>query len=164
MGIAPASLLAWLYGARPERRDVALSLGLAVVAAADVLRRGHSPWLALVCADVAGGIVANATRSTGEWYAARPAWQRVAFVAVHAAHAWLAAASGGASPAWASALFLVMAVGVGVVRVVPQALAAGTALAVVTLGAIVLPPLPALPAFAALFLLKLVFGFGVHAR
>lgn len=153
-----------LYGTAPDRREVLLSLGLAVLAAAEVLRQGSSPWLALVCADVAGGIVANTTRSTGAWYAARPAWFRVAFVVLHAGHAALAAWSGGGSWAWAGALFAVMAAGVALVRVVPRGLAMATALAVVVLGSVALSPLPDLPAFGALFLVKLVVGFGVHSR
>jgi hypothetical protein len=123
-----------------------------------------SVWLALLTADVGGGVIANTTSATSRWYAARPRWVHVLFVVLHLAHIALAALWGGGSLAWAAALFGAMITGVAVVRLVPRPMAMTVALAVVVLGASVLAPLPAFPPFAALFLLKLVFGFGLHAR
>ena len=157
-------MLVWFFGRAPERRDVLLVLAVMLASGAAVALGGGSGWLALLAADVGGGVVANTTRATAGWYAARPAWLHVAFVGLHAGHAGLAAWLGGGSPAWVAALMSLTCAGVLAVRCGPRALAPGVGLATVAVGAFLLPALPAAPGFGALFLLKLVFGFGVHAR
>lgn len=153
-----------LLGASPRRIDVVLGVVAGVAAAAGAFAVTPSPWLAAITADVGAGIVANASTSTSQWYAKRPAWLHVLFIGAHAAHVGVAAWAGGGTWAWASALFAVMAAGVLVVRLAPASAATPLALAVLVAGSALLPSLPGFPPFAALFLVKLVFGFGLHAR
>lgn len=154
----------WLFGATPRRCDVGAVVAVAAVAAWATWDASGSWLLALLAADVGGGVVALAMRSTARWYAARPRGLHVAFVAVHLVHVLVAAVVGGASLVWALAVFAYAAAAVVLVRLAPPASAPIAALALVATGAVVHPVLPGLPVFVPLLLLKLVVGFGVHAH
>lgn len=155
---------AWLLGDAPRRCDV-LAVALAAAVAAWATWDASGSWLlALLAADLAGGVVALATRSTARWYAARRRRDHAAFVALHALHVVAAAAVGGASLVWAAAVFAYAAAAVALVRLTPSGSALPVALALVAGGAVLHPVLPGLPAFVPLVLLKLVAGFGAQAR
>lgn len=154
----------FLLGNEPRFFDVVATIGVAAATGLVAFLWSGSAWLGLVAADVGGGVIANATESTSGWYAARPRWVHVLFVVLHFAHVALGALWGGGSLFWVAGLFCATSVGVAVVRLVPSQMAMTVALAAVVLGASLLTPLPAFPPFAALFLLKLVFGFGLHAK
>jgi hypothetical protein len=154
----------WLHGAAPRRCDLIATYAAAITAAWATYDASGSWVLAAIAADVGGGVVANATASTARWYAARGRPVHVAFVGMHVLHVVLAAAVGGASPVWATAVFVFAAASVVLVRSVARASALAVASALVVIGSVAFPLLPGLAPFVPLFLLKLVVGFGVHAR
>lgn len=154
----------WLHGAAPRRCDLIATYAAAAVAAWATWDVAGSWVLAVIAADLGGGVVAFATPSTARWYAARRRPVHVAFVGVHALHVVVAASVGGASPLWAVAVFAYVAASVVLVRLLPPAAALPVALALVVVGTVVHPVLPGLAAFVPLLLLKLVVGFAVHAR
>ncbi|MDF1523971.1 MAG: hypothetical protein P1P87_14295 [Trueperaceae bacterium] len=154
----------WWHGAAPRRCDLMATYGAALVAAWATYDVAGSWLLAVIAADLGGGVVAFATPSTARWYAARRRPVHVAFVGVHVLHVVAAALVGGASPVWAVAVFAYAAAAVVLVRLLPPAAALPAAFALVVVASVVHPVLPGLAAFVALLLLKLVVGFAVHAR
>lgn len=154
----------WLHGAAPRRCDLLATYAAAAVAAWATWDGSGSWVLALIAADLGGGVVAFATPATARWYAARRRPVHVAFVGLHVLHVVVAASVGGASPVWAAAVFGYAAAAVVLVRLLPAAAALPAAFALVAVGAFVHPVLPGLAAFVPLLLLKLVVGFAVHAR
>ena len=154
----------WLHGAAPRRCDLLATYAAAAVAAWATWDVSGSWVLALIAADLGGGVVAFATPSTARWYAARRRPVHVAFVGLHVLHVVVAANVGGASPVWAVAVFAFAAAAVVLVRLLPPAAALPVAFALVVVAAFVHPSLPGLVAFVPLLILKLVVGFAVHAR
>lgn len=154
----------WLHGADPRRCDLIATYAAAAVAAWATWDASGSWVLAVLAADLGGGVVAFATPSAARWYAARPRPVHVAFVGVHVLHVVVAAQVGGASPVWAVAVFAYAAAAVVLVRLLPRAAALPVAFALVVLAAVAHPVLPGLAAFVPLLMLKLVVGFAVHAR
>lgn len=154
----------WLHGAAPRRCDLLATYAAAGAAAWATWDVTGSALLAVIAADLGGGVVALVTPSTARWYAARGRATHVAFVGLHVLHVVVAATVGGASPVWAVAVFAYAAAAVVLVRLTPSATALPVACALVVVGAVVHPVLPGLTAFLPLFLLKLVVGFAVHAR
>ena len=154
----------WLHGVAPRRCDLLATYAAAAVAAWATYDVAGSTVLALIAADLGGGVVAFATPSTARWYAARRRPFHLAFVGLHVAHVVVAAAVGGASPVWAVAVFAYAAASVVLVRLLPPGAALPAAFALVVVAAVVHPVLPGLAAFVPLLMLKLVVGFAVHAR
>jgi len=154
----------WLIGPSPSRVVLIAIQVVGALVAAGVWWTGGSPWLALVAWDVAAGALANTTPSTSGFYASKPRSAHVAFIVVHALHVFLSAYLGGQTPLWALAVYVTTVVGVVAVRSVAVELATPVALGVVLVGATVIPALPGWPAFVAVFLLKIVWAFGVCAR
>ncbi len=153
-----------LVGETPRLGDLALGLVAGAATGLAAALSSGSPWLGGVAADVGAGIIANVSTSTAQWYANKARWLHFTFVVLHSLHVAVATWATGAPWTWGLALFLAMAAGVGVVRLVPVVVAPASALCCVVIGAAFVPALPAFPAFGALFLLKLVYGFGLHAR
>ncbi|MFN9163007.1 MAG: hypothetical protein ACK6DM_09945 [Alphaproteobacteria bacterium] len=87
-----------LHGATPSPVALAFAYAIGFAAAALAWKTGPGgiagAVLTLLALDWAAGIVANATRSTRAFHAAKPLWWAVAFVALHAAEIpllwWLA--------------------------------------------------------------------------
>lgn len=154
----------WWHGAAPRRCDLIATYAAAALAAWATYDAAGSFVLALIAADLGGGVVAFATPSTARWYAARRRPVHVAFVGGHVLHVVVAAIAGGASPVWTVAVFAYAAAAVVLVRLLPPSSALPAAFALVVVGAVVHPVLPGLAAFVPLLLLKLVVGFAVHAR
>ena len=154
----------WLHGAAPRRCDLIATYAAAAVAAWATYDAAGSVVLALIAADLAGGVVAFSTPSVARWYAARQRPLHLAFVGVHVLHVVVAAAVGGASPVWAVAVFAYVAASVVLVRLLPATAVLPVAFALVVVAAVVHPVLPGLVAFVPLLMLKLVVGFAAHAR
>ncbi len=132
------------------------------------LGRGALAWLLI--ADIAAGCLANFTRSTNDYYAARPS-HRWAFIAVHVhllAVGWLVGELTGS----VVGLWAYVVVGAAVVNALAgrprQVFVAGLLLAVGLVLAVALQLSPVMRAVAALFLLKVLYAFAVdhhaHAR
>ena len=154
----------WLHGAAPRRCDLIATYAAAVVAAWATWDVAGSWVLAVIAADLGGGVVAFATPATARWYAAQRRPVHVAFVGVHVLPVVVAASLGGASPLWAVAVFAYVVAAVVLVRLLPSTAALPAAFALVVVAAVVHPLLPGFAAFVPLLVLKLVVGFAVHAR
>ena len=154
----------WLHGAAPRRCDLIATYAAAVAAGWATYDVAGSTVLAVIAADLGGGVVAFATPSVARWYASRQRPVHLAFVGVHVLHVVVAANVGGASPVWAVAVFAYAAAAVVLVRLLPSSAALPAAFALVVVAAVVHPVLPGFAAFVPLLLLKLVVGFAVHAR
>jgi hypothetical protein len=133
-----------------------------------------SPWRValawLLLADIAAGCVANFTRSTNDYYAARPR-NRWAFIAVHVhlpAFAWLVGAT--APSAWSAvALWLYTILAASVVNLFAgreqQVFVAGLLLSVGLASTAALPATTVIRVASALFLTKVAYSFAVdHHR
>jgi len=85
-----------LFGRQPERSDLLLILATAVCGAALVMRQAGALTplqqiiLLVLALDVLGGMVANLTRATNDWYAGRAPTLSYMFLAVHAAQPLIA--------------------------------------------------------------------------
>ena len=167
-----------VFGASPSAREIVavLAFGLGVTAWLMLgLHAGHAtlPWwrwaiAALVITDIAAGCVANFTRSTNDFYAARPR-KRWVFIAVHG-HVLALAAALGADLGLALAVWAYTVAAAAVVNLLAgtttQSFVAGLLLAV---GLVWIPQCrglaaPLLVAYS-LFVLKVVYAFAVdHHR
>jgi hypothetical protein len=156
--------LAWFHGTAPCRRDVAATYLASAVVAWTVLDASWPWWLALVAADVGGGVVSSVTRSTGRWYAARSRRTQTTYVGLHLLHLLAIAAATGASLLWATTTFLFVAAAVMAVRTVPPSSALPVAFALVAVGTTVHGHPLDTSAIVPLLMVKLIVGFGVHAR
>jgi len=173
--IAMPGPLRLLHGERATLRELAavyvgalaFTLGLVIAFGEDVaglepLRLG---LLVLVALDLAGGAVANLCDGTRAYWRSRPAGLRLAFLAVHAAHA---AAIAFIFPGSASAALLawgwVMGAG-AILALSPRAFRGdATAMALALAGMVTVSLAPGLSPAAGLllgvYLIKLVFSFG----
>ncbi len=167
-----------VFGESPSAREIVavLAFGLGVAAWLMLgLHAGHAtlPWwrwaiAALVITDIAAGCVANFTRSTNDFYAARPR-KRWVFIAVHG-HVLALAAALGADLGLALAVWAYTVAAAAVVNLLAgtttQSFVAGLLLAV---GLVWIPQCrglaaPLLVAYS-LFVLKVVYAFAVdHHR
>ena len=138
------------------------AVGLAV--GAWVWRGSASLLLALVAWDVASGALAFSTPTTSAFFASKPRSVHVAFVGVHALHVVAAAWCGGESWGWSAAVYATTVSGIVLVRAAPDVLATPVAFGVVVLGSSLISTLSAWPAFVPVWLLKLVWAFGLLAR
>jgi hypothetical protein len=94
--IAVSPALQPLFGSHTSRATLLTILGTAGAgAAAAWITTPAAPLpraaVSLLAADLAGGIVANASPGTNRWYRAQPAWISYAFLVAHAEQPWLAA-------------------------------------------------------------------------
>lgn len=78
------------HGENPTRADYLITYGVALLGAAFAVLLGGSGWrliqqivVFVVAADVLGGVVANATRSTNTWYHQQPRWVGAVFILLH---------------------------------------------------------------------------------
>lgn len=168
-------LLHELHGEEARLADVLVTWTVALAAAAIIVARAAArpaavAWweiaiVALVGADLAGGVVANFTASTDRYYASRPRL-RIGFLALHVVHpVVLFFVIGGPVEVWAAipAYTLAAAFAVNAIRGPAQAPVAAAFVVVgvlITFSWFVIAP-PALW-FAPLFLVKLVLGFAVR--
>ncbi len=85
-------MLKYLYGVRPTRAELILTNSTAIVtgmAAIFMLPDREDIGVITqfivfaIALDLGGGVVANATRSTNDWYCSGPLWLRVIFLALH---------------------------------------------------------------------------------
>lgn len=166
-----------VFGESPSWREMAAVLTFGLTAAVWLtlgLRAEFSglPWwrltiAALVIADIAAGCVANFTRSTNDFYAARPR-HRWVFIAVHG-HVLVLAAALGADLEVALAVWAYTVVAASVVNVLAgapaQRFVAGLLLAVALVW---IPQIQGLTAplvvVDCLFVLKVAFAFAVDHR
>jgi GNAT superfamily N-acetyltransferase len=166
-----------VFGESPSVREMVAVLAFGIVAAVWLtlgLRAEFPglPWwrltiAALVIADIASGCVANFTRSTNDFYAARPR-HRWVFIAVHG-HVLVLAAALGADLEVALVVWAYTVVAASVVNLLAgapaQRFAAGLLLAVALVW---IPQMKGLPAplvvVDCLFVLKVVFAFAVDHR
>jgi ribosomal protein S18 acetylase RimI-like enzyme len=168
-----------VFGETPDVRELAIA-ALAGVGAAALLLAGVSfdelglaRWIVawLLIADIAAGCIANFTRSTNDYYAARPG-HRWIFIAVHVhllALGWLL----GELSASVVGLWAYVIVGAAIVNALagrPRQLFVAGTLLMLGLVAVQLAPdvSPPLRGVAALFLVKVLYAFAVdhyaHAR
>lgn len=174
---APA-VLHDVVGEAPEPRELAI-VGLVGVGVASSLLAGEplrelglARWLLawLLVADIAAGCVANFTRSTNDYYAARPGHRRV-FLAIHVhllALGWLLGELG----ASVVGLWAYVIVGAAIVNALAgrprQVFVAGVVLALGLVAVLLAPLSVTMRGAAALFLVKVAYAFAVdhhaHAR
>jgi hypothetical protein len=163
------------HGRRSARVDIALtySAGLFAAIAAVVLATrssgvefGTLALVALLGADIGGGVVANFTRGTSEYYAESPP-RRFVFVGLHVlqplgfawifprASAWIACVCGGV---------LLATLAVNAVREYERQRTLAATLAIALLGVIALASIDnaALSFLVTLYALKLVLAFAVR--
>jgi hypothetical protein len=85
-------MLKYLYGVRPARAELVLTNLTAIVTGITVIfmlpdRQDigiiTQVIVFTIALDLGGGVVANATRSTNDWYCSRPLWLRFVFLALH---------------------------------------------------------------------------------
>ncbi len=85
-------MLKYLYGVRPTRAELILTNSTAIVtgmAAIFMLPDREDIGVITqfivfaIALDLGGGVVANATRSTNDWYCSGPLWLRFIFLALH---------------------------------------------------------------------------------
>jgi hypothetical protein len=168
-------MLAWLHGERPKPFEVAITYAVAVFAAVVVvLEPGARPSLfqwwetaiaAVIAADLAGGVVANFTGSTNDFYKARPKL-RIVFLLSHLIHpAVLYLIMNGPIEIWAAIPAFTVAAAL-VVNALPERVQPSIAAALFAVGVmiaftwhVITPPLVW---FTPLFLAKLVLGFAVR--
>lgn len=155
---------AWIHGTSPYRWAIAVSY-LAGAVVGWVVLDGSGPWwLALVGVDLGAGVVAHTTTSTAQWYASRSVRAHVWFVVAHLVHLAAMSVAFGVPLAWALTTFAFLASGVVIVRSVPRSAALPVAFAVVAVGtAVHAHPLDT-ASLVPLLMVKVVAGFGVHAR
>ncbi len=85
-------MLKYLYGVRPTRAELIVTNSTAIVtgmAAIFMLPDREDIGVITqfivfaIALDLGGGVVANATRSTNDWYCSGPLWLRFIFLALH---------------------------------------------------------------------------------
>lgn len=179
--VAVPRILRELHGTRPKIREILATWTAAILAMAVVVVGEQSAvwspdlWrtivVAIVAGDVAGGIVANFSRSTNAYYAVRPR-MRLIFLALHVVQPlamWIA--SGGPLGPW----IMVAAITLGgalFVEVAPEEGQELTAALIVAVGTIAVAMVTAFAAhipvtlawFAPLYMVKLVLAFAVSRR
>lgn len=165
-----------LYGSSPARQDLVV-IHLTAVVAAGVLALlalgSDTPpssvalvVLVAITLDEAGGVVANATRSTSDWYRRQPQWLSVLFLAVHVVQPLLMVLALGLSwPACGFLYLFQLICGVLLIRLRAHSLQKPLAAALLALGVVIyagfsMAP-PVLLVLGALYLVKLVFMFPV---
>lgn len=168
-------ILAFLHGEEPKLLNVVLTYATAAFAAIVViLRPSARPSLflwwetalaALVAADLAGGVVANFTASTNEFYKSRPKL-RLIFLAGHIVYPLIFLVIMNAPPETWIAIPAFTIVAAFIVNGVPERHQPATAAALFAVGImiaftwhVITPPLVW---FAPLFLTKLVLAFAVR--
>lgn len=171
---------AWLHdvlGEEPSAFEIAAIIAFAIPTATVAIalaRPAVAPWRIavawLLLADIAAGCVANFTRSTSDFYAARPR-NRWAFIAVHAhlpIFAWLIGTS--PSSAWTVAVIWCFTLAsASIVNALAgreaQVFVAGLLLSIGLAAAAALPESGLVRVAGALFLTKVAFSFAVdHFR
>lgn len=172
---------AWLHDIYGERQSLSVMLalplfGLSVASAAWIIHNETTAALPLwrsipaflLLLDIAAGCIANFTQATSDYYASRPVHRRI-FLLVHI-HLPLFALLIGTDLAYALAVWgYTIACGCGVQALAGRAVqvpAAGLCLTAGLSGIWLLPASQPLIGFtSALFLLKVVYSFGVdHYR
>lgn len=174
----PSSVLslaqALIHGDAPRRSDL-LWVHATGLTFAGVLMGMYASRLTVLQAavlfilgwDMAGGMVANVTRSTNDWYAGRPAGVRVAFVGVHIFQpALVLLIFPQALPAYFLGLYVFMLVfALLVLRFRQPGVQKPLAMAGLALGFLLFSLFPAGEAalgwFAPVYLTKLIYGFAV---
>lgn len=161
-----------LFGKQPERSDLLLILATAVCGAALVMRQtgALTPLqqiiLLVLALDVLGGMVANVTRATNNWYASRAPALSYLFLAVHAAQPLIAVLFLNADGAFFTYLYgYSLIAGSMVIRWRHTPSHRGLAAALMVLGMVgystfITPP-PYLAWFGYAYLFKLVYAFAV---
>jgi hypothetical protein len=165
---------ALIHGDTPSRNNLLLVhfaglvfAGELLVAFASRLSWFQAAVLFALGWDMAGGLVANVTRSTNDWYAVRPGWVGLIFVVVHIFQPGIVLlAFPQANPAYFLGLYAFMLVGVLLVlRFRRPALQKPLAMAWLAGGFLLFSLFPAGEAalgwFAPVYLTKLVYGFAV---
>ena len=162
-----------LFGRHPERCDVLLILATAVCGAALVMRQAgalaplQQIILLVLALDVLGGMVANLTRATNDWYASRAPALSYLFLVVHAAQPLIAVLFLKADGAFFAFLYGYSLIAGSVVvgrRRVPSHRVLAVALmafGMVGYNAFITPP-PYLTWFGYAYLFKLVYAFAVN--
>ncbi len=165
-----------VVGEAPEPHELVI-VGLVGIGVASLLLAGEpvhelglASWLLawLLVADIAAGCVANFTRSTNDYYAARPGHRRV-FLAIHVhllVLGWLLGELG----ASVVGLWVYVIVGAAIVNALAgrprQVFVAGVVLALGLVAVLLAPLSPTMRGAAALFLVKVAYAFAVdhHAQ
>jgi hypothetical protein len=169
------SVLAPIHGSSPTRVDLLLVHGSGLTfGAALLLAFGpnlsvlQSVCLFVLAWDMAGGMVANLTRSTNQWYDNQPAWVRVVFVVAHIYQPLLAMwAFPLANPFLFIGLYFFMLLNaLPILRIEVADIQKPVAMGMLALGLLLFSLLPvgepALAWFAPVYLTKLIYGFAVN--
>ena len=169
-------MLRLLYGDSPTARDLVL-IHLTAVSAAGLLlllyAQSAAPFslaaagvIVVLALDEAGGVVANATRSTSGWYRRQPAWVSIVFLAVHALQpALMALVLGLPWPVFALLYGYQLAAGCVLIRLREHDVQRPLAAALLGIGVVLFVGLstvpPVLMILGLLYLVKLVVMFPV---
>lgn len=167
-------LVTVIHGKSPSSIDLLLVHGLGL-SFASALLLAHGSALTLLQAlilfelawDLVGGMVANATRSTNDWYANLPRWMRITFVAIHIFHPLLAMwAFPAANPFMFIGLYFFMLIGaMPVLQINAPSVQKPAAMALLAAGFLLFSLIPvgepALAWFAPVYLTKLIYSFSV---
>jgi hypothetical protein len=168
-------MLKYLYGVRPTRAELILTNLTAIVtgmAAIFMLPAREDIGIMTQCIvfaialDLGGGVVANATRSTNDWYCSGPLWLRFVFLALHLTQPLLMALT--ATLPWMTVGYLYLyqfCAGSVVIANRGRGFQMPLAAALLTLGLLLyitfFLPEPGVVWFGVLYLIKLVMMFSV---
>ncbi|PKO19037.1 MAG: hypothetical protein CVU39_00365 [Chloroflexi bacterium HGW-Chloroflexi-10] len=171
----PALAQALIHGQKPSRSDLLLVHGAGLVFSGILLAFHASNLTILQCTilfvlawDMAGGMVANVTRSTNDWYCVQPAWVSIVFVAFHIFQPTVVLIFFPlANPIYFLGLYLFMlAAALLVLQIRKSFIQKPLAMALLLLGILLfnqfLPGETALYWFAPVYLIKLIYGFSVN--